>query len=249
MFDIENYMNESERSYLDLGFCKFPWKKDLAHRWMFKVTFLDICGERLFGIREENEGAYETEGTMLTESDIVIDAGANLGIFSALACSLGCTVYAFEPLEKNIRHLKLLKELNPEFKLFINEVALSDKNDIIKLYNIEGDLGGGTILSEIRDLNSSRDPRPVTETTIHAITLDSFMYNQNIPSISYIKADIEGAEVNLLLGAKETILNHKPKLSLCSYHKEDHPEALKSIIKGYRSDYTVIKGDKKIYAY
>jgi FkbM family methyltransferase len=249
MFDIKKYINESYRGYLELGFCKFPWIENPAHRWMFEVTFLDVCGERLFGIKENNEGSYEVEGTMLCENDIVIDAGANLGLFSALACSIGCTVYAFEPLEKNIRHLKLLQELNPTFKLYINECALSNSNEDIKLYTVSGDIGGSTIIPEVRDYNINHDPRPMLETTIRAITLDHFMNIANIESISYIKADIEGAEVYLVEGAKETIKSFKPKLSLCSYHRPDHPEKLESMIKEYRNDYTIIKGDKKIYAY
>lgn len=249
MFEIQKYINESHRSYLDLGFCKFPWVDNPIYNWMFSFTFIDICGERLFGIRESNEGGYEIEGTELCKDDVVIDAGANLGLFSALACSIGCTVYAFEPLQKNIRHLKLLHELNPKFKLFINDVALSNSNGTTKLYNIGEDIGGGTILPEVRDFNEQHDSRSRVETIIKTITLDSFMSIENIPSISYIKADIEGAEVFLMEGAKETVAKHKPKLSLCSYHRVEHPEILEQMIKEYRSDYTVIKGDKKIYAY
>jgi hypothetical protein len=45
------------------------------------------------------EGPYEIpERIELRQNDIVIDAGANLGLFSAVACQKGCEVYAFEPI-------------------------------------------------------------------------------------------------------------------------------------------------------
>lgn len=56
--------------------------------------------------------------------------------------------------------------------------------------------------------------------------------------ISFIKMDIEGAELNSLMGAKETIKKNKPRLAICIYHKKDDiveiPTFLLSIVPEYR---------------
>ena len=55
-------------------------------------------------------------------------------------------------------------------------------------------------------------------TTKKAITIDSLVEDLKLSKIDLIKMDIEGAEINALLGAKECIRKLKPNFAIASYH-------------------------------
>ena len=55
---------------------------------------------------------------------------------------------------------------------------------------------------------------------VQAINLDNLLPKSS--SINYIKMDIEGAELNALLGAFQIIQTHTPHLAICTYHEPTH---------------------------
>jgi hypothetical protein len=68
-------------------------------------------------------------------------------------------------------------------------------------------------------------------------TLDSFFKDKEI---NYIKADIEGAEIPMLLGAKDILQRENIKFSICAYHRQDDAETLHKIFtqNNYFSEYS-----------
>jgi hypothetical protein len=72
----------------------------------------------------------------------------------------------------------------------------------------------------------------------NSITLDTFFGNEKI---DFIKADIEGAEVQLLSGAKAVLSRQNPmKVVLCTYHKHNDAEMLNRMLveKGFRTEFS-----------
>ncbi|MDR0737564.1 MAG: FkbM family methyltransferase, partial [Prevotellaceae bacterium] len=70
------------------------------------------------------------------------------------------------------------------------------------------------------------------------ITLDAFFGNEKI---DFIKADIEGAEIQLLEGAKAILSRKTPlKAVLCTYHKHNDAEMLQQTLaeKGFRTEFS-----------
>lgn len=81
------------------------------------------------------------------------------------------------------------------------------------------------------------------------ITLDSLLMNQKI---DFLKMDIEGAEIDALLGAQDTLLKSNANCAICSYHKMNDEKNIKFILNnlGYQtqtSDGYIFFGTMKIY--
>lgn len=57
--------------------------------------------------------------------------------------------------------------------------------------------------------------------------------------VDYIKMDIEGAEQDALLGAKETIKKYHPILAVCIYHKAEDWYRVPHIVLDIREDYDI----------
>jgi hypothetical protein len=62
---------------------------------------------------------------------------------------------------------------------------------------------------------------------IATISIDEEFSNEEI---SYIKMDVEGAEIEALRGAEETLNRCKPKLAISAYHKREDIYELPLII-------------------
>ncbi len=187
-----------------------------------------------------DEGPYEIDKVQVEPEDIVIDAGANLGLFTAYAACYGKKVYAFEPIPKTLELLNMTQKLYGN-KINIIKKALSNRTATVKMTDIEY-FGQNRICRYIFDQKRRN-------VDVDAITLDSFVENFAIPRIDFIKADIEGEERNMLLGATKVLQKFAPKLAICTYHNNDDPEILERIIKKANSKYKVIHKFKKLYAY
>jgi FkbM family methyltransferase len=83
--------------------------------------------------------------------------------------------------------------------------------------------------------NSFYDIAERTGDLVPIYSIDSYL---NGSKVTFIKADIEGFELNMLKGAKSTIISHKPDLSICMYHKASDiyeiPEYIKSLVPEYK---------------
>lgn len=72
-----------------------------------------------------------------------------------------------------------------------------------------------------------------------ATSLDSLFHEGSLREISFIKADVEGAERDLLLGAQDVIRRHRPRLSICTYHLPDDWRIIRNLIKTIGVGYTI----------
>ena len=193
------------------------------------------------------EGAYGyTDGEFdvtVKPGDIVIDAGAWIGDFSAFAACRGAKVYAFEPTNHTFQVLTETARLNNNRIIPIQKGLGEVEEECVIHTNTSGSAASSVLGNQFTSSFADKKEEKITITTI-----DSFVEENNLQSVDFIKADIEGFERYMLLGAKETLRRFAPKLAICTYHSQEDPRLLKQIILEANPDYKVVQKRKKLYA-
>jgi FkbM family methyltransferase len=142
----------------------------------------------------------------LKPGDIFYDIGANIGFFSVIAAKLVTScghVYAFEPVRENAACIRRNIKLNNFSQISVLEKAVSNSVG-------EGEMlltlhPGGHALSTVctpPDLKSSF--------TVELVSIDDLLAQKKLLPPNLVKIDVEGAELNVLKGMKQTIQQFKP---------------------------------------
>ena len=188
------------------------------------------------------EGPYENQGVRLQERDVVVDVGANIGLFSVYAADKvgkGGRVLGFEPIEKT----RGLLEKNASANGFSEIISVQPYalGETIKKVTF-------TVNDEVLG-DSSIEEKNGRQEDAQQYTLDKFVEDKNLNDVNFIKADIEGMEREMLKGAERTIIKFKPKLAICIYHLPDDPEVIEGIIRSYVPEYRMHKTKTKLFAW
>lgn len=140
--------------------------------------------------------------------DIVFDVGAGFGLYTLPALATGATVNAFEPEPTAYGLLLQNVKANPTFedRFILHPYALGAKEEHIDFY--EMNKRHGYIIKDESSSHFGIDIR----------TIDSLGMNK----LNLIKIDVEGGELEVLQGGKETLTKYKPSLLIENYTKVDN---------------------------
>ncbi|MCW3985535.1 MAG: FkbM family methyltransferase [Candidatus Bathyarchaeota archaeon] len=151
------------------------------------------------------------------KGDVVIDVGAHIGLFTILVAKRASRVVAIEPEPKNLRCLLHNIRLRKLSNVLVVEKAVWDCRRKLLLY-LGLSSSGHSLIRDVKVLNKSHITN--CKITVNADTLDSIVMNLRLPLVDFIKMDIEGAEIEALEGAKET-LRRTSKIVVASYHQRN----------------------------
>lgn len=161
----------------------------------------------------------------------VFDVGANVGFYTVLAARrVGeeGTVHCFEPFPENLQTLRRHIDLNHCQNVTVHEVAVSDTSGMCRF--AAGDCPETGKLDEEGDVE------------VQVIRIDEETSSGRLPCPDVIKIDVEGAEGNVLLGAKDTLLSHKPIL-LVAIHGSSVLREVQAILEECRYEVDVESSD------
>ena len=136
---------------------------------------------------------------------VVFDVGAYAGeltlLFSRFVVEAG-RVYAFEASSAGFKQLKTTCELSGRSNIVLSNVALADREGVVKLHVYDRDHLSWSSLAE-RPLHRYGLPvQSVGTEEVLATTVDAFCEKNAISRIDLLKIDVEGAEYQVLVGAR-----------------------------------------------
>ncbi|MDT8286971.1 MAG: FkbM family methyltransferase [Elusimicrobiales bacterium] len=165
----------------------------------------------------------------------VVDAGANIGVFSLYAFALGAKrIHAFEPVAET----RTMLEAN---------LALSGASGAVKVYP----MALGSKPGKARILFNEKGEGSAMLERLSAVVNEGVSYSGRrvvpvaaldglrLGRVDFVKIDAEGAEREILLGASRLIKRHKPALSFASYHRPSDKLDLPAVVRGIRPDYRI----------
>ncbi len=191
-----------------------------------KSDYLDILRFKLSGdvkylvkTHSEKMKLYD-EVLPLSDNETIMDLGAYDGdtIREFLTVTQGRynKIFALEPDEKNFR--KLERKTDGLINLIRLNIGAWDKKETLYFAKKSGRnsrLEDGGVPVEFNSIDNIADGK-----------------------VTFIKMDIEGAELKALEGAKNTIEQYRPKLYVCAYHRNEDmfslPFKIKELYDGYK---------------
>ncbi len=160
---------------------------------------------------------------LLPNDGILLDIGANIGITSVAAARLrpNIDIFSIEPMPDNIRALRKVVAFFRIKSIKIYQVALGDKNGVVKMVMPTHENVRCQGLSHvIKDQSVQHESGNVFDVQIQQ--LDDFDPVQNVTKkIVALKIDVENYEYFVIKGGLQIIQKHRPLLYIELWDNEN----------------------------
>jgi FkbM family methyltransferase len=120
-------------------------------------------------------------------------------------------VHAFEPDPRNAEFLRHHLRVNGARNVTVQQAAVSDRAGTARF-----EFGTGSGTGHLGEAGSLE---------VHTIRLDDYCAEHGLAPTA-IKIDVEGAEMSVLFGARDTLIRHRPVIFLSTHGTEVHAASL-----------------------
>ena len=172
----------------------------------------------------------------LKNDDVFYDAGAHVGLYTCLVADAvePGSVVAFEPFPPNSDYLERNVRLNGD-TVDVQRTALGDRIDTVALRY--GDDAGGLQSASVAS------NRPGQQVDVQMTTIDSLV-DDHFPSPTILKLDVEGAELDVLRGATQTLAD-TVRLLYCEVHEGDQERQIRDLLTSHGLANIVVLNDSR----
>lgn len=226
LFDMRKFIERLPISYFTQNLDKYQQVYNMLADNFSKQVYLERI-KRVYLLSDISavvspaDEEYFDEVNVLTDKEVFVDCGGYDGDTS-LRFVDRCggkykKIIVFEPeISKKEVIERNLEGTNHEVYLY--GVWSENKN---LYFEARGDVASRIIDKECGD-------------KVQVVALDDYVYDEKP---TFIKMDIEGAEMEALIGARRIIQTYKPKLAVCLYHKPQDLFEIPIYIKSLNEDY------------
>jgi FkbM family methyltransferase len=154
--------------------------------------------------------------SLVRPGDVVYDIGANFGLYSVLlgqVVGTGGRVVAFEPDERSNEFLQKNLRLNGLNNVQCFQKALGDQDQIATLHYHKEGPGTSSLVECPSHIHSSFGNQ-----TVFLVHGDSFIKTESLPVPRLIKIDVEGFEIAVLEGLRQTLAHPQVEYVFCEVH-------------------------------
>jgi FkbM family methyltransferase len=186
-----------------------------------------------FLLAEQETQIYGDHLRGVRPGDIVLDCGADIGVFTRSALFRGAKlVVAIEPAPPNVDGLRrtFAREI-AEGRVIVYPKGVWDSVTTLDLtVSAGGTMSGGSVVLGPSQYMTGKVKVPLT-------TIDLLVAELGLPRVDFIKMDIEGAEKNAIRGGAETIRKFHPRMALSTEHLPDDPVAIPRTVQAIQPNY------------
>lgn len=165
---------------------------------------------------------------------MLLDVGANIGVYTLVAAvGHGARVVAVEPSLINAAALRANVALNPDVRVDVHEIALSDRS------------GSGLLTATSDEPGATGVVRAADEAApglaVRVDTVDHLVATGAMPLPTHVKVDIDGGEVEAVRGMERCLAERRLRSLIVETRTPERRAALEADLArhgfvGHRSD-------------
>ena len=187
----------------------------IKHHWVgtgFRLNLYHHKGYWYHGRKREKE-CIEFFYKLVGPKDVVFEVGGHIGYLSQIFASTARRVVVFEPGQNNLTYLR--QNLSPFQNVEIVEKAVSDENGTATFYLDPLTGQNNSLVKDYHVFSTNRlyadRSATTTETLVELVRLDDYVKQAGVFP-TFIKIDVEGAELKVLRGMESILRNQRPRL-------------------------------------
>jgi FkbM family methyltransferase len=167
--------------------------------------------------------------TLDLSGQTIYDVGGYQGVFTlffARACGASGKVFTFEPNPKSYETILANVRLNALGNVDVRKVALGSSTTDGVLAVEDANMGTASLQTDIKEQILQRKGTSAIPVAID--TMDHQVASHGLPGPSFVKIDVEGLEMDVLIGMKDTLERFKPQLFI-EIHGADIPKKIANV--------------------